>query len=87
MDLEVIFKKQIQASAYSIRPHAVQHALAEGFSPKHIAAEAILNGKVIENYPDRRRCLVYGRARLTAKVNIDLHVVCNHGDPEILDTV
>lgn len=86
MDLEAILKKQIQAGTYSVRPHAVQHALAEGFSPKHIA-EAIQNGRVIESYSDRNRCLVCGRARLTARVNIDLHVVCDYGDHDMLDIV
>lgn len=86
MDLEAILKKQVQAGAYSVRPHAVQHALAEGFAPKHIA-EAILNGRIIEIYPGRNRCLVYGRARLTARVNLELHAVCDYGDPEMLDIV
>ncbi|MEK6406094.1 MAG: hypothetical protein AABN34_03935 [Acidobacteriota bacterium] len=46
MDLEVI-RERIRAGNYLIKPHAVQHALKEGFDREHMV-EAILRGMIIE---------------------------------------
>ncbi|MCH7744476.1 MAG: DUF4258 domain-containing protein [Chloroflexi bacterium] len=53
--------------------HAVQEALAEQIRVVEIR-EAILNGKILEDYPDHRRgpcCLIYGKTN----VGRDLHIV------------
>ncbi|GAB4499412.1 MAG: hypothetical protein OHK0052_14370 [Anaerolineales bacterium] len=42
--------------------------------------EAILNGKVIEIYPDDHRVLICGSTTLIDGSNIYLHVVCEHAD-------
>ena len=51
-------REQVRAGEYSLRPHAIQHAVKEGFKPIHIL-HAVLTGEVIERYPDRDRCLFY----------------------------
>jgi hypothetical protein len=40
----------------------------------------ILNGKIIEQYPERSRLLVYGKMFN----NVPLHIVCNYSDPDLL---
>ena len=50
MDIKTI-RKRVQDGNYLVQIHAVQHALKEGFERKHMV-EAILTGKIIEEYPD-----------------------------------
>ena len=38
--------------------------------------EAVLNGKIIEEYPDDKRVLICGRASLIKDADIFLHIVC-----------
>ncbi|MBI5649898.1 MAG: hypothetical protein HZC40_05535 [Chloroflexi bacterium] len=45
MDIETI-RNRVHAGNYSIKSHAIQHALKEGFDRAHIV-EAILNGVII----------------------------------------
>ncbi len=42
--------------------------------------EAILSGKVIEEYPDDERVLICGRASLIKDVGIYLHIVYQYAD-------
>ena len=44
---------------YRIKIHAIRHMVEEGFSEGNIA-EAIENGKILENYSDEKRCLIVG---------------------------
>lgn len=43
--------------------------------------EAVLNGKIIEEYPDEQRVLICGQAALTESIQIYLHVICEYADP------
>lgn len=79
-------RRLIELGKYSIRPHTIQHGLKEGFMMDHVI-EAIMNGKEIEQYPDRSRVLIYGRPLLTGRVRLDLHVVCDYSDPTEIDIV
>jgi hypothetical protein len=85
MNIESICKR-VQAGNYLIKAHAVQHALKEGFERKHIV-EAILNGKIIEEYVDEERALVCGRTTLSVHVDMYLHVVCEYADPMYIEFV
>ena len=78
MNIETI-REQIRAGNYLIKSHAVQHALKEGFDRKHMV-EAILEGRIIEEYPDDQRALICGRASIS-NVSLYLHVVCEYADP------
>lgn len=78
MDIEIICQR-VQDGNYLIKSHAIQHALKEGFERKQMI-EAILNGKIIEDYKDDQRALVCGKATLTENVEIYLHIVCEYAD-------
>lgn len=84
VDLETI-RARIRLGNFSIRSHAVTHALKEGFDRQHIV-EAVLNGVIIEEYPDAQRVLVCGKVLLMS-ITVYLHVICDYTDPEIVDFV
>lgn len=85
MDIETI-RERVRAGNYLVRIHAVQHALKEGFERHHMV-EAVLQGTIIEEYPEDQRALICGRTMLTADLSIYLHVVCEQADPIYVDLV
>ena len=64
----------------------MQHALKEGFERKHMV-EAVLNGKIIEEYPEEQRSLICGRVMLLDDIEVYLHVVCEYTDPLYVEFV
>lgn len=84
MDIEAL-RERIQLGNYLVKSHAVQHAIKEGFDRKHIV-EAILNGQIIESYPDEKRALICGRFS-QSRNRLYLHVVCEYGDPVYVEFV
>lgn len=76
----------IEAGRFDISPHGVPHRLKEGFSFEEIV-EAINSGKIIEEYPLRSRCLVWGRVKTEGDTELDLHVVCDVSDPRWVHVV
>ena len=81
MDIEIgVIHERIKRGNYFILSHAVTHGLKEGFAPRDIVA-AVLDGKIIEQYPAAQRVLVCGRVELVPNVSIYLHVVCEYADP------
>jgi hypothetical protein len=58
VDIETI-RERVRQGHYPIKSHAVQHALKEGFERTHMV-EAILEGIIIEEYPDDQRVLICG---------------------------
>ena len=85
MDIENI-RQRVQDGDYLIKSHAIIHALKEGFDRQQMI-EAILNGKIIEEYPDDERVLICGRASLIKDVDIYLHVVCEYADEIYIEFV
>lgn len=85
MNIEII-RQRIQQGKYLVKSHAVQHAIKEGFDRKHMV-EAILNGKIIEDYPEDKRALICGHTKLTGNLNFYLHVVCEYADPVYIEFV
>ena len=79
MDIEIL-RERVRTGNYLVKSHAVQHALKEGFERKHIV-EAILNGRIIEEYSDDQRVLVCGSATMAGNLYLYLHVVCEYADP------
>jgi hypothetical protein len=79
VDIEII-RERVKRGDYLIKSHAVMHALKEGFDRKQMV-EAVLNGKIIEEYPNDRRVLVCGKVGLTENAQIYLHIVCEYADP------
>ena len=75
-----VLRRQVVNGNFALRPHALQHAVKEGFT-QDAMLQVVLQGSMIEDYPERRRCL------LTANVTIEglelpLHVVCEHLQPD-----
>jgi hypothetical protein len=85
MDIEAI-RERILAGRYLIKSHAIQHAVKEGFERKHIL-EAVLNGEVIEGYPDNLRMLICGKTTLGKRATVYLHVVCEYADPVYVEVI
>ena len=85
MDIGTI-QKRVQNGHYLVKSHAIIHALKEGFERQHII-EAVLDGKIIEEYPDSERVLICGNATLAEGVSIYLHIVCEHADPVYIEFV
>lgn len=75
LDLGAI-RRQVAEGAFSVRPHAMQHAVKEGFSVEQMV-QAVMSGQVIEEYPDRSRCLLYANIK-TESITLPLHVVCEY---------
>lgn len=75
----------IRAKRYQVKLHAVQHALKEGFSERDML-EAILDGRIIEEYPDRQRVLVCGQT-IVDEILVYLHVVCEQNYPDQIELV
>ncbi len=85
MDVELI-RERVRSGHYLIKSHAVIHALKEGFERKH-TVEAVLEGRIIEEYPDDQRALLCGKTRLSENPGIYLHVVCEYADPVYIEFV
>jgi len=69
-------RTQVQSQNFSIRPHALQHAVKEGFTVEDMV-QVVLHGKVVETYPPRKRVLFYANVIIEG-VTMPLHVVCEH---------
>ena len=78
VDIDLI-RERVRNGKYLVRSHAVVHALKEGFDQKQIVG-AVLNGKIVEEYPADQRALICGKAMLEAGTPIYLHVVCEYAD-------
>jgi hypothetical protein len=85
MNIELI-RERVKAGNYLFKSHAVHHALKEGFERKHIV-EAILNGRIIEEYPGEERVLICGSITRAKNMFLYLHVVCEFADPLYIEIV
>ena len=85
MNIEII-RERVRTGNYLVKSHAVQHALKEGFERKHIV-EAILNGRLIEEYPDDQRVLICGSITIAADLHFYLHIVCEYADSVYIEIV
>ena len=57
MDVELI-RAKVRAREYLVYDHVITEAFKDGLSVRNVLY-VILNGKVIEDYPDRCRALFY----------------------------
>jgi hypothetical protein len=74
-------RRKVEQGEYSVRPDAMMHSFKESFS-QDAMEEAVLNGRVIEEYPERRRYLFCGFITIGKKTKTALHVVCEYSDPQ-----
>lgn len=79
MDLQAI-RKQVASGNYALRPHTMQHAVKEGFAIDDII-HIILSGSIVEDYPERFRCLLSADT-VVEGIKVPLHVVCEQREPE-----
>lgn len=77
MDISAI-RKKINCGDFNIVDHALTEAFKDGVSVNDIIY-CINNGKVIESYPDRKRCLIFSMLNF----DILLHVVVDYSSDEI----
>jgi hypothetical protein len=85
LDIEII-QERVREGSYLVRSHAVRHALKECFERAHMV-DAVLQGAIIEEYPDDQRVLICGETLLRETVTTYLHVVCESSDPNYVDFV
>lgn len=76
----------VKAGKYRIAPHAVNHALSEGFTEKDIVG-CILYGKELLRYIEDERILVLGYIVVSPKVKIPLHIVLEHKLPRQVEII
>lgn len=81
MDLEKI-RERIRLGKWRISKHAMIESFKDGLSPRDIK-DIIINGKVIESYPERERYLIYG----TLSDDMPVHVVIDYSDDELIVVV
>jgi len=85
VDLETI-RERVRNGNYLVRSHAITHAIKEGFDRRNMF-EAVINGSIIETYPDAERSLICGKTTLSANLVVYLHVVCEYSDPIYVEFV
>ncbi|HAO19837.1 MAG TPA: hypothetical protein DCQ37_04675 [Desulfobacteraceae bacterium] len=78
--LETI-REQFIKGEYAVSDHAVIEARKDGIEPKTVnKLEWIaIHGKIIEEYPERKRILLYGELR---KERLPVHIVVDYSYPE-----
>lgn len=75
-------RAKIKAGQFSITDHALTESFKDGVTITDILY-CLDHGKIIEEYPHRKRCLIYGR--LVNKV--PLHVVIDYSWEKEIDIV
>lgn len=80
MDSESL-RNKIREGAFTVYAHAVEEALKDGVTGDDLLHVA-LNGGVIEEYPERQRCLLF----TTTPSGLPLHLVLDYHleEPEIV---
>ena len=66
-------RREVTGGNYALGPHAVQHAVKEEFTVADVV-QVVLTGVLVEEYPSRRRCLLYADVTIEG-VKLPLHVV------------
>lgn len=83
---EELLKELVRDGRFTVSKHSLPHRLKEGFSAGDMV-QAVLRGSIIEDYPERSRCLFYGQAKISTRTTIDLHGVCDYSDENWADFV
>jgi len=73
-------RHQVADDNFALRPHAMQHAVKEGFTRDDVT-RVVLAGMVVESYPERKRCLFYADV-VVEGITMPLHVICEHHEPQ-----
>jgi hypothetical protein len=65
----------------------VHHMIEEGFSEENLIDAILGRSRILEDYPEESRSLVFGYFRLSGKVRCPLHAVCDYSNLEVIDIV
>jgi hypothetical protein len=77
----------VRARRYRIRLHAVRHMIEEGFDEVNVV-EALSGGcRLLETYPEEKRCLILGYFMVSEKVRQPIHAVCDYSNRNVVDIV
>ena len=79
IDLDAL-RHQVADGNFALRPHAMRHAVKEGFTKDHMTHVA-LQGTLVETYTERSRCLLYADVTIEG-LRMPLHIVCEHLRPD-----
>ena len=69
---ERTIRRLLRRGRFSLSRHAIEEAFADGLDVADIR-RALRTGEVIEEYPERQRCLMFGWSRHAVPV----HAVCD----------
>ena len=78
MDLEQI-RRLVREGKLFYYAHALVEAKKDGVEPEDIVA-VVLIGEIIEEYPDRKRSLIYGQM----SSGMPLHVICDYSAESVI---
>jgi hypothetical protein len=84
--LASMVRERIRSGSYVVGTHVLRHGAAEGFTTRD-ALTAIDQGILIEDFPDRSRCLFAARVRVSSGRLMWLHVVCDYYHPTMVGIV
>jgi len=68
-------RAKVRQNEFSFTGHAIIEGRKEGVTPRDVR-QVLLTGEIIEEYPERQRCLVSGYTR----EGIPVHVTCEYRD-------
>src|SRR4030067_2104354 len=80
-------KRLIKCGKYRIRIHAIRHMIEEGFNEEDIIETVTGRSKILEDYSDEFRCLIWGRFHFTDRTTSPLHIVCEYPRNSLVDIV
>ncbi len=72
----------IRNGHYAVTDHAITEGLKDGLTVGDMV-QALLNGKIIERYPERHRYLIFGSTTL----GLPIHVVIDFSTKFIVDII
>ena len=78
-----VIRELVRLGRYRTRSHVVTHMIEESFSEKEVV-RAVLRGRIVEEYPERERCLIAGPASGLSSGGTHLHVVCDLSRPDLV---
>ncbi|QTA89084.1 DUF4258 domain-containing protein [Desulfonema magnum] len=81
MDIFEEILARFKSGEYAVSDHAIIEGRKDGIDPKTIKKleYVAINGKIIEEYPERKRILIYSEIE---EDNLPVHIVVDYSDLE-----
>lgn len=79
MDLYELIRDKFKRGEYAVSDHAIVEGRKDGIDPNTIdkLEKVAINGKIIEEYPERERILIYSEIE---KYGIPVHIVVDYSE-------